>query len=637
MIRAKTKKIGKSEFAAPETIDEIVEKLSAGEEGARVNFADKGRLNIDRPLPFLCVYRKPQDFDDKGTAHLIVGEAAYLLASDDAETKNSLSELIEKIAKTLADKFGAFLIIEVWAAQSEAKKTEEFATDSKAKFRIFTDKTKEIPSTVEVLKNALCSLEISYFQSDVEIVGEKQFAPPAMLPLLDKKEIRNLSCLMIGLEISPIYRDAASGEIYLSILRDLRRKISAALQQTFFEFVQVQTPERPTRPQILGRRKVVDAVWSADTELSALSNTFDYLFAVTPVNANQAFEEFAKKDYECDPVFHYRLLTIDPEDLKRKLYAISFEEIEDPTIGFLLRDKRIELDRQITLIEDRNTPRFLYESLQLFPPVEDELLNLAKEILNAPKKSADKGEKLGAETVAKLAREEIEYYRNIYPNMTAKVEIREDTPPGLMVSHGDLMIGHRTGIAESRINALLQHEIGTHSVTYFNGLAQPLKLLYSGLPGYEQLQEGLAVFAEYLVGGLSSARLRTLAARVIAVKKMTQGAKFTEVFDELHRRYKFTARTAFNIVMRVFRGGGLTKDAVYLRGLVEISDYLKTGGEIETLFVGKMGPEHISIIRELQWREVLRSAPLVPRYMTFPETAERLARVKKGISVLDLI
>lgn len=630
MSRAKARKI--KTFADAETIDEITEELSDGE-GVRVNLAKKGRLNIDRPLPFLCVYRKPSESEDKGTANLILGEAAYLLSDDD----KNLSDLVEAVSKILADKFGAFLIIEVWSAKSEEKKIENFSYDSKAKFRIFTNKSKEVPSTVETLKKSLESLKISYFKTDVKIVSEKQFAPPEMPPLLDEKTLKNLGCLMIGLEVSPVYRDSQTGKIYLSILRDLRRKISCALQQTFFEFVHVQTPERPTKPQMLGRRKVVDAVWAADAELSALSNTFDYLFAVTPVNANQAFDEFKKCDFQDEPVFHYRLLTIDPEELKRKLYSISFDEIEDPTIAYLLRDKRIELDRQITLIEDRNTPRFLYESLQLFPPVEDELLSLAKRIWDAPKKTGEKGEKLGAETVANLAYEEIEYYQSVYPKMTAKVEIREDTPPGLMVSHGNLMVGHRTGIRESRINALLQHEIGTHSVTYFNGRAQPLKLLYSGLPGYEQLQEGLAVFAEYLVGGLSSARLRTLAARVIAVKRLTSGKSFTEVFDELYSKYKFTARTAFNIAMRVFRGGGLTKDAVYLRGLMEVLEYLKNGGDIETLFVGKMGPEHVSIIRELQWREVLRPAPLAPRYMTFPETVERLELAKKGISVLDLV
>ena len=624
-----------NKFTNADLIEEITQNLNE-EKGIRRDFADKGRLNIDRPLPFLCVYRKPNEREDKGTAHLILSEASYLIASGATEFEADLKKIAESISKTMADKFGAFLIIELWAANAD-ERADEFTTNSKAKFRVFTDNSEKLPSTVETLKQSLESLDIPYFQSDVEIVAESDVSPPEMPPLLDKKTIRRLSCLFIGLEISPIYRDANTKEIYLSILRDLRRKLSQALQQTFFEFVHVQTPERPTQPQMLGRRVVVDAVWTADAELAALSDKFNYLLAVTPVNSNQAYKEFKTNGFESEPVFHYRLLTIDPENLKRKLYAISFDEIEDPTLAYILRDKRIELDRQITLLEDRNTPRFLYESLQLFPPVEDDLMNLAKEILNKPKKSSAESEKLGAEQVAEIAKSEIEYYRNIYPEMTAKVEIREDTPSGLMVSSGNLMIGHRTGITTKRINALIQHEIGTHSVTYFNGRAQPLKLLYSGLPGYEQLQEGLAVFAEYLVGGLSFGRLRTLAARVVAVRGLTNGNSFAEVFSELHKTYNFSARSAFNITMRVFRGGGLTKDAVYLRGLVEVLEYLRNGGDIETLFVGKMGPDHVSIIRELQWREVLRPAPLLPRYMTFPETAERLNRVKDGVSVMDLV
>ena len=81
------------------------------------------------------------------------------------------------------------------------------------------------------------------------------------------------------------------------------------------------------------------------------------------------------------------------------------------------------------------------------------------------------------------------------------------------------MIGRETRIAERRAEALLQHEVGTHLVTYFNGSSQPLRLLQVGLSGYDALQEGLAVLSEYLVGGLSEARMRTLAARVIAVDR----------------------------------------------------------------------------------------------------------------------
>jgi len=122
------------------------------------------------------------------------------------------------------------------------------------------------------------------------------------------------------------------------------------------------------------------------------------------------------------------------------------------------------------------------------------------------------------------------------------VEIRDDVV-GVLVSHGNLLLNSRQKVAEDRVEALLAHEIGTHILTYFNGQAQPFRQLYAGLPGYEELQEGLAVLAEYLTGGLTGPRLRILAARVLAANMITEGAGFTEVFHELDDTYGFRQRT----------------------------------------------------------------------------------------------
>jgi uncharacterized protein (TIGR02421 family) len=206
-----------------------------------------------------------------------------------------------------------------------------------------------------------------------------------------------------------------------------------------------------------------------------------------------------------------------------------------------------------------------------------------------------------------------------------------------MVSRGHLLVGSKTGIPPSRVEALIQHEIGTHLLTYYNGKAQPFHQLYTGLPGYEELQEGLAVISEYLVGGLSKPRLRILAGRVMAVRFLVEGATFVDTFKKLYIDYGFEQRTAFIITLRVYRGGGLTKDAIYLRGLKNLLDYLKLGGELEPLFVGKISADHVPIIEELQYRKVLKSAPLRPRYLTDPKASERLERLRGGLSLLDLI
>ena len=89
--------------------------------------------------------------------------------------------------------------------------------------------------------------------------------------------------------------------------------------------------------------------------------------------------------------------------------------------------------------------------------------------------------------------------------------------------------------------------------------------------------------------------------------------------------------------MRTYRGGGLTKDAVYLKGLCDILKYLGEGGELEILFVGKLATHHIPIIRELQWRGVLGPPPMLPRYLSQPAARAKLEQLHGGYSVLDLV
>jgi len=72
------------------------------------------------------------------------------------------------------------------------------------------------------------------------------------------------------------------------------------------------------------------------------------------------------------------------------------------------------------------------------------------------------------------------------------------------------------------------------------------------------------------------------------------------------------------------------------RGIIQVLEYLKRGGELDPLFVGKLALEHVPIIKELQWRKVLQAPPLRPTYLDLPETDERLRRVSAGLTVLEL-
>ena len=103
-------------------------------------------------------------------------------------------------------------------------------------------------------------------------------------PLLSNHEARSLNCFIIDLEIEPVYQNAATGDIYPLVLCALHQGLAIAIKQAVFEFSRNQTSLRPPNYQALGRRAVVKAVWEIDNQLSEISNSFDFLLNVTPVN-----------------------------------------------------------------------------------------------------------------------------------------------------------------------------------------------------------------------------------------------------------------------------------------------------------------------------------------------------------------
>jgi uncharacterized protein (TIGR02421 family) len=215
------------------------------------------------------------------------------------------------------------------------------------------------------------------------------------------------------------------------------------------------------------------------------------------------------------------------------------------------------------------------------------------------------------------------------------VEVRDDISE-LMVSFGRLLIPEAAAFTAARVEPLLHHEVGTHVVTYQNGARQPLTLLTIGLPGYDETQEGLAVLAEYLTGGLDPRRLRVLAARVVAIGKMLDGAGFLEIFESLREIHRISARTAWSIAIRVVVAGGSVKDAIYLRGITRILEALADGGSLDVLFVGKLSLDHIPLIQDLLDREVLQAPWVRPRWLDVPGAQERLDKLRGGASVTDL-
>ena len=260
-----------------------------------------------------------------------------------------------------------------------------------------------------------------------------------------------------------------------------------------------------------------------DASLTEIERSVDLLLNVTPVNAADAWTDFERSDFASAPTLRLRQLDFEPDLVRRDLYDLEIEDVTDPALNTLFHAKRDEIARQITALEDRDTAQFLYGSLQLYGGVTPALVSAAKELLEIIPQQAPSASSVTAGVFADAARAEIDRYRAVYPDFPSYVDVRDDVSE-LMVSFGRLLIPATAAIRADRVEPLLHHEVGTHVVTYQNGARQPLKLLTIGLPGYDETQEGLAVLAEYLTGGLDPRRLRVLAARVVAIAELLDGA-----------------------------------------------------------------------------------------------------------------
>lgn len=376
-------------------------------------------------------------------------------------------------------------------------------------------------------------------------------------------------------------------------------------------------------------------VLDIDKRLTEIERRVSLLLNITPTNGADAWADFERSDFTTAPTLRLRPLEFDPDMVRRDLYNLEIENVTDPALHSLLRAKRDEIARQVTALEDRDTTRFVHGTLQLFGVTAPSLVKAAEDMLAALPPRSPAGGTVTAGAFADASRAELERYRATYPDFPTHVEVRDDVSE-LMVSFGRLLIPETAVFRDDRVEPLIHHEVGTHVVTFRNGARQPLKLLEIGLPGYDETQEGLALIAEYVSGGLDPRRLRVLAARVVAVDMLTNGAEFTDIFDRLHTRHEFHQRTAWSIAIRVVVGGGSVRDAIYLRGISRILSALAEGLDLKLLFVGKLALDHVPLVDDLLERGVLHEPWVRPRWLDVPGADDRLSRLRSGIAVTDL-
>lgn len=608
-------------------------RLELGAKPFRKSLENGGRAHVDRPLPFLILNRFSDDVANSLARSVAATGSAYVAWPARSICDEEARGTIAAIARAEHETYGRILLISLYDLARDEGLDEEAPRLERFTFKISASDDSAAQATAICLEKALAGIEVDLRHPTIESISRAYFEPGI-------EELAEAAPWIshVSLGLPQNYRVPGEGGIYPQLLHDLTIAVFDALLQGFRAFLGAISAEPPPHHRALGRSSFIAAARTVDRKLAEISGAFDFLLSVSPINTQQALEQFKAGKYEKEPAFRYRPLTIDPEIAKRKLYAIDLRRVEDPVLESLFGEKRRELDQQLTMLQCRNTADFRYSSLMLYGPVEPSLLGAARDILDkvAPGGAAD-SETIGATAVRDAARRVVDGYREGSADFVATISLRDDIAAGLMVSGRKLLISNATKMRRGRLDALLQHEISIHLLTYINGDAQGLKIFRAGLADYEGIQEGLGVFAECAVGGLTPVRLRLLAARVAIVDAMIEGASFIESFRLLRDTHGFGVRGAFNIAARAYRSGGLAKDAIYLRGFKQVLDILGEGRDLTPFWFGKIAARHVPVVEELALRGLLHRPRVVPEFLARPDARKRIAFMRTKPSLFELI
>ena len=598
----------------------------------RRELADGGRLHLDRPLPFLVVAAH------RGEPVHLARQLARISASSllwkatpagEREAGPALRDALER----LRARFPRVLLVSLYDLPADAALDDTSPRLERFEFVLGAGDDAPAQAAAAALTEALQGLELEQRKARVAPVDAVDDGPgaPLLAGLGD-----GVSRLSLGLP--PVYRVPGGDTVYPQVFRALESAVFDALLRACAAFMQASAPGPPFHHRLLGRSRMIQAVLDVDAALQAISRSFEFLLGVSPINTVEERDRYLAADQPAPPRFRYRPLTISPETSKRALFAIDARSVEDPVLEEIFLEKQREIDLQLTLLQVRNSADFPHASVMLYGAVDAPLLALAHGILAVIEPAGDGDDPcIDCHAVQAAADEMIARYRARDPGFEADTCLRQDIAPGLMVSGRSLLISTATRMRRRRLDALLQHEVGVHVLTFANGSRQGLSIFGTGLAGYEGIQEGLGVFAEYLAGGLTAARLRLLAARVLVVHAMLDGADFVQCDRLLREAHGFAPATAFGIVARVFRSGGLSKDAIYLRGLLEVFRAVQAGEPLDPFWFGKIAPRHVSCVDDLLRRGLLSAPRSLPEVLSRPAAQARLEAIRGGVPFVEAL
>ena len=372
-------------------------------------------------------------------------------------------------------------------------------------------------------------------------------------------------------------------------------------------------------------RAIPQEYFEFSERLALLSQKLDLSSVTTPLNQSQEREKFfarLKQGKEYNPCFIYPPPKTDIANLQKEIDS-NFPRrgshgLRKIALLRSLEKTRAYLTKKIKLVEAIGGSEFSRHSISLYGKPDGQCLKVTRRILED--NNVDCNETVSAETIKEALEEEIRKF-----NLDWKVKLVNTITTKVSISslNKEVLVNEKLKFTPFEVERLKVHEIDIHALRAENGSRQPLRIFQTGLGGYQESEEGLSVYFEEKTNNLDRLQEKFYAARALGVALAFKG-DFFSVFSQLSQY--LPCEPAYRITERVKRGpsdtsrrGGLSKDYYYISGREKIREYVKQGGDVRILFVGKIGLGDIDLVQELLNKAILNPPAILPGFISNAE------------------
>lgn len=430
--------------------------------------------------------------------------------------------------------------------------------------------------------------------------------------------------LVLPTEVKKVFMNESSGDVYPLVLEELKTEFKNAISETAAFFVRRYGKKKQTQKADMLSSTISPEVLTLDQKLFALCKNIETLNFINPINLAVQRNKFLKKNSYISPSFNYKQLDINPYKFREQLYKLPVDDVADADIQQLYRHVIDNLASKIDLLTTIGTDDFVYNSLKYYgEPSQKDIANAQFLLHLNTDQNADKIEMLTADEAVHYFKEQAQSW-----GLKCRVEKSSKIVAKAMVNNEKalLLINKDALFDKKEIHAYAYHELGIHMLTTINAKKHPLKVFGLGLTGNTHTQEGLALYSEYCSGSLTVNRLQTIALRVIAVKYMLEHGNFVKTYHALINEFNLEKDFAFTLTTRVYRGGGFTKDYLYLKGFRDVLNVAQDN-VLDNLLVGKTGLLDFNVTNEIVERGMISK----------PQSLFDLTYRNSGDPVLDFI